>query len=528
MRILYNARIQTNNPAVPSATAAAIERDRFVALGSDDEILASFGSFSQKMDMQGKTVWPGLTDGHIHLEHYAVSLAMIDCETDTRAECLRRVSERTVVTAPKAWIRGHGWNQNTWQEGFGSATDLDAVTGDHPAYLTAKSLHAGWANSAALRLAGISAASPDPQDGKIVRDASGTPTGILLESAMSLVQNVIPPLSVNDVARLLLTAQQNLWKLGITGVHDYDQARCFAALQKLDLAGDLRLRVVKSIPLDLLDEAVALGLRSGFGSDFLRIGSVKLFSDGALGPHTAAMLQPYEDDSQNTGLLFLDGEQIYEAGQKAVQGGISMAIHAIGDRANHEVLKAYTQLRFFEKEHSLAPGRHRIEHVQILHPEDYSRLAGLDVIASVQPIHAISDMYIADRYWGKRAEGAYAYHTLIENGTRMVFGSDAPVESPNPFWGIHAAMTRRRIDGTPGEDGWYPDQRMSLEAALQGYTFGPAYAAGLENHLGQISPGFFADLIILPESPAKIPPKELYRLSPSAVMVGGEWVLESE
>jgi predicted amidohydrolase YtcJ len=529
MRILYNAHIQTNQPALPNATAVAIERDRFVAAGSDAEILASFGAFSQKVNMQGKTIWPGLTDGHLHLEHYAVSLALIDCETATRAECLRRVAERTAATpAPTAWVRGHGWNQNVWQEGFGNAADLDAVTGEHPAYLTAKSLHAGWANSAALRIAGITSATPDPQDGKIVRDALGNPTGILLESAMGLIQAVIPSLSVQDVAKLLIPAQQNLWQLGITGVHDYDQARCFSALQLLDNTGALRLRVVKSIPYHLLDEAIALGLRSGFGSDFLRIGSVKLFADGALGPHTAAMLQPYEDDSRNTGLLFLDGEQIYESGQKATLGGISMAIHAIGDRANHEVLQAYSQLRDFEKAQAIAPLRHRIEHVQILHPNDYNRLANLNVIASVQPIHATSDMQMADRYWGKRSAGAYAFRTLIENGTRMVFGSDAPVESPNPFWGIHAAVTRRRVDGTPGEDGWYPDQRLPLDLALQGYTTGPAYAAGLENSLGQIAPGFFADLIVLPESPSLIPPQDLHSLRPSAVMVAGEWVLESE
>ena len=528
MLILFNGRITTNDPSQPSVTAVAIDHGRFIATGSDTEILDGFGSRAETTNLGGKTVWPGLTDAHLHLEHYAVSLAMVDCETASRSECLRRVADRAAITPSGSWIRGHGWNQNVWPEGFGSLEDLDAITRDHPIYLTAKSLHAGWANSAALRLAGIGSGTPDPLDGKLVRDSTGRPTGILLESAMGLIEQAIPQRSVEDIVRLLRPAQQNLWKFGITGVHDYDQARCFSALQVLDLASELRLRVVKSIPLELLDHAITLGLRSGFGSEYLRIGSVKLFADGALGPHTAAMLQPYEDDLQNTGILFLDGEQVYEHGQKAVMSGISVAIHAIGDRANHEVINAYAQLRAFEREHGLSPARHRIEHVQVLHPDDIARLAELDVIASVQPIHATSDMLMADRFWGKRSRGAYAFRSLLDNGTRMAFGSDAPVESPNPFLGIHAAVTRRRPDGTPGPEGWYPDQRLSLEQALHGYTLGPAYAAGLEHVQGKISAGYYSDLIILPEPPGQMATQELHHLLPTSVMVGGDWVLQSE
>ncbi|NLG97439.1 MAG: amidohydrolase [Chloroflexi bacterium] len=528
MRVLYNARIFTQDPARPAATAIAVDDrragGRILMTGSDQEVLGEFSSRAEAQDMNGKTIWPGLTDAHIHLQHYAFALQMIDCETATQAECLRRVAEKAAQTQPESWIRGHGWNQNNWPEGFGTVKELDAAAPNHPVYLTAKSLHAAWANSAALRAAGITRSTPDPQGGVIGRDENGNPNGLLFESAMDLVANAIPAPTQAEITRAVDSAQANLWQVGITGVHDYDRSECFTALQILQQEEKLLLRVVKSIPLEDLPHAAALGLRTGFGNDYLTVGSVKLFADGALGPRTAAMIQPYEGESGNTGILLLDNEQIYEYGQQASSNGISMAIHAIGDRANHEVLLAYTRLREYERANNLPSLRHRIEHVQLLHPDDYGALAKQDIIASVQPIHATSDMYTADHHWGKRAVGAYAFRTLIEQGTRLCFGSDAPVESPNPFLGIHAAVTRRRPDGSPSEEGWYSHQRLSLEEALQGFTVGPAYAAGLENKLGRLAPGFFADLIVLDIDPFTLPVEDLHCLKPSATMVGGEWV----
>ena len=524
MLILINGRIHTNDANLPSAQALAVDHGRIISAGTDQKIRAEFGNRAEVIDLEGKWVWPGLTDAHIHMEHYSLSLTLVDCETPTQAECLRRVAERAEITPPGSWLRGHGWNQNVWPEGFGSVTELDQISTQIPMYLTAKSLHAAWANSAALRLAGIHAGTPDPQDGKIVRDESGNPTGILLESAMQLVEQAIPAPSQAQTTAAIAHAQETLWSLGLTGVHDFDRTVCFRALQSLDHSDHLRLRVVKSIPLELLPQAADLGLMTGFGSQFLRIGSVKLFADGALGPQTAAMLQPYENNPGNTGILFLDREQVYEHGQMAATAGISMAIHAIGDRANHEVLAAYAQLREFETAHELPHMRHRIEHVQCLHPQDYARLAQLDVIASVQPIHATSDMFMADRFWGSRSEGAYAFRTLIGSGTRMAFGSDAPVEQPNPWLGMHAAVTRRRPDGSPDPAGWYPAQRLTLEEALQGYTTGPAFAAGLENALGKLAPGYFADLIVLEADPFALPAQELHAVRPVATMVNGEWV----
>jgi len=521
--ILHNARIYTLDPQQPIATALAIEQDRIVAVGETPEIMALARSGSDVQDMAGKVILPGLVDAHIHLQHFALNLQRVDCETPTRAECLRRVAERVAQTPPGQWILGHGWNQNEWPEGFGSAQDLDALTSAHPIFLTAKSLHAAWVNSTALQLAGIDAHTPDPPDGRIQRDARGQPTGILFEAAVELVQRCIPQPGVQEVAQAIQQAQSTLWRMGLTGVHDFDQRTCFLALQALRREGRLMLRVLKSIPAELLDEAIALGLGSDFGDAWLRIGGVKLFSDGALGPQTAAMFEPYLG-REDRGLLFLDADQIYEMGRKAGEVGLSLAIHAIGDRANAEVLTGLERLRAWETSLGKPHLRHRIEHVQLLRHQDLGRLAQAEIIASVQPIHATSDMYMADRHWGERARYAYAYQSLLAHGTRLAFGSDAPVESPNPFWGIHAAVTRQRPDGQPGPEGWYPQERLTLQQALEGYTLGPAYAAGLECCLGRLREGYYADLIVLEEDPWKMPADLLYQLQPWATMVGGKWV----
>lgn len=299
------------------------------------------------------------------------------------------------------------------------------------------------------------------------------------------------------------------------------------ALQQLHTRGKLKLRVTKSIPIEDLDHAVELGLRTGFGDDWLRIGSVKAFMDGALGPHTAAMFQPYEKEPENRGILNMDAEELFESGRRAAGAGLSLAVHAIGDRANHEVLDAYEQLRRFERDNNLSPLRHRIEHVQILHPDDAGRLAHMGIIASMQPIHATSDMHMADQYWGERAQHSYAWSTQLKQGAHLAFGSDAPVESPNPFLGLHATVTRQRADGSPGPEGWYPEQRLSLQQAIEGFTLGPAYAAGMESRLGKLVPGYLADLIVIAKDPFTNPPADLLKMESSATMFGGEWVWQS-
>lgn len=523
MKILHHAQIYTFNKLQPVASVIAIEHGDVVAVGGD-ELLAEFDR-AEKQNMEGRVILPGLTDAHLHLQHYALSLDKIDCETDTLEECLRRVAERARKANPGEWILGHGWNQNVWRD-WPSAVDLDQITSSHPVYLTAKSLHAAWANSAAMKLANITSSTPDPKDGQIQRDPKGEPTGILFENAMQLVSDIVPALTIDELAQAIEKAQSVFWKMGLTGIHDFDRRDCFMALQKLHAGGKLKLRVTKNIPVDLLDHAYELGLRTGFGDDWLRIGSVKVFMDGALGPHTAAMFQPYLNEPENRGILNMDGEQLFELGRHAADAGLGMTVHAIGDRANHEVLNAYEQLRSYEKKKGLPALRHRIEHVQVLHPDDVPRLATLNVVASMQPIHATSDMLIADQYWGERSALAYAWRTQLKAGAHLAFGSDAPVESPNPFLGIHAAVTRRRAGGSPNPDGWHPEQRLTMQEAIEGFTSGAAYAAYAENRAGKLAEGYLADLIVLEKNPFACDPEEVKNLQSSATMVGGDWVLQ--
>jgi predicted amidohydrolase YtcJ len=525
MKLLHNARIHTLDPDQPAASALLVDHGRILAVG-DESLLEEFDQ-AAATNMDGRILMPGLTDAHIHLQELATSRQVIDCEVKSKQEILQRVAARRDQTSAGQWIRGHGWNQSIWGGEWPNAADLEAVTGEIPCYLTAKSLHAAWVNRRALELAGITAATPDPPEGRIQRGPGGQPTGILLEKAVLLVEQVIPEPDPEDLARSFQKLFTELSRLGLTGVHDFDKKICFEALQILHERGELNLRVVKSIPRDLFSQAAAVGLRSGFGDDLLRIGSVKLFADGALGTHTGAMLEAYVDDPENSGILLINGEQLYEFGRQASAAGLSLAVHAIGDRAVHEVLEGFERLRLYEKEQHRPLLRHRIEHVQTIHPQDAGRLAQLGLIASMQPVHAPSDMLMADRALGERSAGAYAWRTQVQAGARLAFGSDAPVESPNPFLGLHAAVTRRRLDGTPGPEGWYPEQRLNIHEAVAGFTSGPAYAAGLEDRLGRLSVGYLADLIVLDTDPFTCEPAELASIQPLATMMNGNWVWQA-
>jgi predicted amidohydrolase YtcJ len=525
MKLIHNARIYTFDPNCPVASALAIESGCVVAVGGEE--LQSRYEESGREDLAGRIVLPGLTDAHIHLQEYALSLNFLDCEGKSSQEILQQVAGRLREMPPGQWVRGHGWNQNAWSGNWPTAADLDAVAPHNPVYLTAKSLHAAWMNTAAQKMAGISASTPDPPNGLIQRDADGHPTGIVFEETLKMVEAAIPEPSPEALAKTFLQVFPKLWSMGLTGVHDFDKRTCFLALQHLQARGELRLRVLKSIPLELFPQAAKLGLQSGFGSDLLRIGSVKLFSDGALGPHTAAMFDPYVGEPENRGFLILDGEKLFELGCTAADNGLSLAVHAIGDRAVHEVLDGFARLRDYEAGRGLPSLRHRMEHVQTIHLEDAGRMAALGIIASMQPVHAPSDMLMADRLLGGRAVDSYAWRSLMEHEVRLAFGSDAPVESPNPFHGIHAAVTRRRVDGSPGSDGWFPEQRLTVRAALEGFTSGPAYAAGMERSLGRLSAGYLADLIVVETDPFTCDPAGLHAIQPVATMLAGDWVWQS-
>ncbi len=523
MHLYFNGVIESGQTR---ATALAVENGKIAAIGSDTEILNLEKPGDRKVNLAGKTIWPGLIDSHLHFEMYSLSLTQVKCETDTIDECLGLVKEKTSTAKPGEWITGQGWNQNTWG-GFGNASQLDSVSTGHPVFLADKSIHAAWVNSAALKIAQIDATTPDPEGGSIQRNTDGTPTGILFENAVNLVEKCIPSVTGSRRLELMLEGQKKLLSLGLTGIHDFDRSECFFTLQQMQQAGILTLRVIKSIPIQDLDHAIAIGLCTGFGNPHLHMGAVKLFADGALGPQTAAMLTPYEGNNSNLGTLLLKADDVFETGMKAVSHGWSLAIHAIGDRANHEVLNGLAMLRQFEMNNGLPQRPHRIEHLQVLHPDDLQKIKEAAVVASMQPIHILSDMFTADKHWGKRARYAYAFASLSKRGVPIVFGSDAPVESPNPFLGISAAVTRRRENGDPGTDGWYPDERITVAQARHAYSDIPARLSGYGDQYGCLEIGKAADFIVLPQDPEAMDPADLCRLLPEQVFIDGNCVFEA-
>lgn len=524
--ILKNGKFHTLNADLPEVSAAAIRGNRLVFLGDTETAEAVFVNEPHStVDLKGAVVIPGLTDSHIHFEWYSSGLLAINAETPTVDQVIVEV-EKQAKSFPKGkWITGYGWNHNVWGGSFPSAELLDRVSPLHPVSLVAKSAHASWVNSAALRLAEITDNTPNPPGGQIVRDASGKATGLLLEEAMRLVDRIIPEPTLEELMEAVRQGMRNANQLGLTGIHDMDQPAVFRVFQNLHKAGQLTLRVNKSIPLNFLDQVIAAGLQTGFGDDMLHLGPVKMFADGALGPKTAWMLAGYDSSPQDTGISTTDIEVIYESVLKANAHGLATAIHAIGDRANREILNIYAEAR---KRLPSTLLRNRIEHVQLLAPEDRGRLADLGVIASMQPIHATSDMDIAEKHWGSRLSGAYAWKTQVDKGAILALGSDCPVETLDPLVGIHAAVTRRRADGSPGPRGWRPEQRLTVEEAVKGYTSGPAFAAGMEDRLGMLARGYLADLTILDRDIFTINPMDILSTTVLATMVDGRFVWRSE
>jgi hypothetical protein len=529
--IITNAKIYTMDPARPIASGLAIRDRKFLAVGDATELAGVDGPQTRVIDLGGQSILPGLCDSHIHFSGYALSLRQIDLfEVPTLAEFKRRLAERAKTTPPGQWLQGRGWSQGLWLERrFPTRHDLDEVTPHHPVLLPDKSGHAAIANSLALARAGLNEHTPNPPGGELVRDASGQLTGLLFEGpAIDLVYNVIEPPGEAELDEAILQAQAVVHRMGLTAIQDLDGRQSFGAFQRLRAQGKLRLRAVSHVAMEELEHALGVGLRAGLGDEWLRSGGLKLFADGALGPRTAAMLAPYENEPNNYGIVVVDKEDMVEMAGRASAAGLPTSVHAIGDRANHDVLDVFEEIRRQEaaRGQPRPTRRHRIEHVQVLHPDDLPRLAALDVIASVQPIHATQDMRLVEAHWGKRGRLSYAFRSLLESGARLAFGSDAPVESPNPFIGIHAAVTRRRADGSPGVEGWYPEQRLTVAEAVAGYTTGAAYAESRENEMGSISPGKYADFIVPDRDIFTCDPIEIKDTAVLMTVIGGEVIYE--
>ena len=525
--VLTNAKVYSFSQGDQPADTVVIEEGYISAIGKASEIIPQINNGAKIEDLRQSILMPSFTDAHIHMLAYGLSLQRINVEISTKQKCLDRIANPVKNTSPGKWVIGHGWNHNIWADGYGSKKDLDKLSTQHPIYLTHKSLHSGWANSFALKKAGISHHTPDPDGGTIQRDASGEPTGILLESAMRLVESIIPEPDVSEREAAILEAQTTLHRYGIAAVHDFDPWSVFDTLHDLHAMGKLSLRVTKGIPESFLDTAIEKKLKSGIGNDWVKIGWLKLFSDGALGPQTAAMISPYEN-SQSLGMLLLSHRDIAAYGEKALPKGISLAVHAIGDRANHEVLLAMSDLRkggLLE----IPTLRSRIEHVQLIRGKDIRMFPALDITASMQPIHAISDKDIAETFWGKRCVDSYAWKSILQAGAQLIFGSDAPVESPNPFCGLHAAVSRKQLgDASKKESSWIPKQCINLQAALKAYISTPPAVGGFGNIIGKIKLGYAADFVLLPPDFFDLPPDDIQFVLPLATMVNGKWVYKND
>ena len=529
--ILFNGKLHTQDEKYPNASAIALRDGRIFTVGSDAEIKALAGEKTERIDLQGKRVLPGLTDSHIHFYEWALLLRGIMLE-DTRSldEVQKLVQDAVKRQKSGSWIIGQGWNQDNWEEPrTPTKADLDEIAPENPVILWRKDLHLALVNSTALNLAGIDAKTPDPAMGVIQRDENGEPNGLLNELAINLVRAVMP-IPANEVTDAAMQkTMTRLHALGITGVHDFrimggeSGATAFHAFQRLHAKKQLKLRALVMLPGEFAEQAAKTGLESGFGDDFLRVGGIKLFSDGALGPRTAWMLENFENES-HTGMPLTPMSEMAEKIALAEKSGLSTTIHAIGDRALRELLDVYAEILDGNIHEQDARPKHRIEHVQHSHPDDLARLAPLGLVASVQPLHLTEDMDMVDSVLGMgRARYTYAFRDLLDAGTILAIGSDCPVVSPKPFLGIQGAVTRQRDDGTPAE-GWFPSQRLTVEESVFAYTMGAAIAAGTDDIQGSLSPGKVADLVVLEDDIFEIPPLGIGKTKVKMTVFDGEVV----
>ncbi|MCP5475457.1 MAG: amidohydrolase [Rhodanobacteraceae bacterium] len=522
-RIYANAQM-----AEPVSALAYDAAGRVIAYGAAAglrESLESRGNGVREIVVDG-TVMPGLIDAHGHLMGLGFSLLQADLVgTRSKEAVIDRLKDKSAGLNEGDWLLGRGWDQNDWAgKAFPAAADLDAAFPDRPVWLNRVDGHAGWANSAALRAAGIDARTADPEGGRLLRDEQGQPSGVLVDAAMDLIETHIPKPDIALRRRALRLALATASKAGLTGVHDAGVSREDLALYR-ELADDqalpLRVYAMADGDSDALRQLCREGLYT-HPSGRLSMRAVKLYADGALGSRGAALLADYSDEPGNRGLLIQSPEHLREIIDKAAACGVQPAVHAIGDRANREVLDAYAGLTAKQRK-ALRP---RIEHAQVVAMDDIPRFAELGVIASMQPTHATSDMpWAGDRVGAERLRGAYAWRRYLDRATHMAFGSDFPVENVEPIPGLYAAITRQDAEGSP-EGGWLPDQRLTLVEALDAFTRGAAYAGFAENEVGTLEPGMRADFIVLSMDPHQVRGRALLQLKVRSTWLDGRKVTE--
>jgi predicted amidohydrolase YtcJ len=504
--------------------AIAVTGDKIVATGSNEEIQKFKGPKTQVIDLGGHFVMPGFNDAHVHLGSAGAEKLNVDLVgSKSLDEMKQRIAARVKTAAPGEWIQGGGWDHTLWAEQkTPTRTDIDAITGDHPAIFSRVDGHIAVANSAALKMAGITAQTPDPHGGKIDRDDKGEPTGILRETAMGAVFSKIPPPSMEQRRRAIELALADAAQWGITSAQDNSDWEYFLTYEQMEKEGKLTLRIAEWLPFDApVDQLIKMRDHHRHDDPMLHTTMLKGFMDGSLGSRTAAMLAPYTDDPTNSGLPRYEQEKLNAMAAERANAGFQLGFHAIGDRAARMALDAFAYAEQQSKKHLL---RFRIEHDQVIAPEDFAKYKQLRVIASVQPNHLLTDMNWAESHLGpERAKHSYPWKEFEENGIPLAFGTDYPVEPITPFRGVYAAITRKNEAGTKE---YYPEQKISIQHAIDAYTVGSAYAEFAEQKKGQLAPGMLADFVVLDRDITKIAPEEILKTRVLRTVVGGKTVYE--
>ncbi len=502
-----------------------IEDGRVLATG-DGQLSLSYPD-AETVDGQGKTLIPGITDAHGHVSTLGYTLLSVDIRgIESAQKSAQIVADYAAQKPALTWIQGRGWNQVLWSDKqYPTAAILDAEISDRPVWLERIDGHAGWANSQTLALAGITKDTVSPPGGEIIRDEAGQPTGILVDNAMNLVMSIIPTPNNEEITLALDTVGQHLLSLGITSTHDAGVSSTEHKLyRQIADKGDMKVRIygmLSSTNADI-EQSLAAG-KTIDGDDYYSVRSIKVYTDGALGSRGAAMIEPYSDRPGHTGLLLTSREQLRHLFNKAITADFQVAIHAIGDKGN--------RIGLDEVEHAYATVggrhlRHRIEHSQIVTLSDIPRFKSLDVIPSMQPTHATSDMNMAaDRIGDERLKGAYAWRTFLDQGSRVVSGSDYPIELANPFHGIHAGVTRQNHDNMP-EGGWISEEAMTLEEVMRSFTIDAAWAAHQEDILGGLTPGKWADFILLDQDIFDVEQEALWQTQVLETWMAGKRVYQ--
>lgn len=519
------------DPTRPTAQAIAIQRDRIAWVGTTDEARRRFPRATRIIDLHGATVLPGLIDAHVHLLSLGQSLLRLNLkDVADEKEAVARVKQRVATAAANEWIMGWGWDEGKWASHYPTSQALSDVSPNNPVFLVGLHGFAAWANKKALQLAGVNKDTRDPENGKVLRDEkTGEPTGVLLNRAQVLVEENIPPMTLDQTEKAIELAARECVRNGLTSVHDARVSPIMLqAFRELIRRGRMPLRIYAI--LDGADHAlVREWLERGPEIDpqhRLTIRSFKLFADGALGSRGAALLQPYSDATPSKGVITTPEAAVHELSRRSLERGFQVCTHAIGDAANRMVLDAYA--RTLRELPQVRNARLRIEHAQVLAPDDIPRFAKLGVIPSMQPTHCTSDMAWAEKRVGpERIKTAYAWRSLLATGVHFPISSDFPGEAVNPFYGIYAAVTRQDPNGNPA-GGWGPEQRLTLPEALRGYTIEAAYAEFEEKAKGLIQKGTLADLTVILQDIGRLPPKAILSIQVLKTFVGGQLVYEAD